>query len=77
MTPEDEQNAHIRERQRYLDLLDAKLELFKAKVWILRQQGQFGAWLQSLVQGPVIMQGMEKSSNAAPEVEEGQLWRPQ
>lgn len=47
MTPEDEQNARIRE-QKYLDLLDAKLEALKAQVSLLCQTGQFSAWLQSL-----------------------------
>ena len=56
-TPEDEQNARIRERQRYLDVLDAKLEVFKAKVSMLRQTGQFGAWLQSLIQAPPVAPG--------------------
>ena len=64
MTPEDEQNAHIRERQRYLDLLDAKLEVFKANVSMLHQTGQFGAWLQSLTQAPPIISGTQ---NAHPE----------
>ena len=48
MTPEDEQNARIRERQRYLDLLDARLETLKAEVSLMRQTGRFSAWLQSL-----------------------------
>jgi outer membrane protein TolC len=64
MTPEDEQNAHIRERQRYLDLLDAKLEVFKANVSMLRQTGQFEAWLQSLTQAPPSISGTQ---NARPE----------
>lgn len=57
MTPEDEQNAHIRERQRYLDLVDAKLDVFNARLSILRQEGQVGAWLQSLVESSAVSQG--------------------
>jgi outer membrane protein TolC len=59
MTPEDEQNARIRERQRYLDLLDARLEALKAQVSLLRQTGQFSAWLQSLVQDPPVRPGTQ------------------
>jgi outer membrane protein TolC len=75
MTPEDEQNAHIREREKYLDLLDAKLEVFKAKMSILRQQGRFGTWLQSLVQDPAVRQGMDNQAEQERAGEEGQLWR--
>jgi outer membrane protein TolC len=48
ITPREEQNAHIEERQRYLDLLDARRDAIKAEVAYLRQSGQLESWLQSI-----------------------------
>jgi outer membrane protein len=45
----DEQNAHIQERQRYLDVLDAELQLQKAQISFLRQTGIPNEWLESLM----------------------------
>jgi len=45
LTPKEEQTAHIEERQKYLDLLDAKLRSEKAEVNYLRQIGKLGSWL--------------------------------
>ena len=47
VTPKEEQNAHIEERQKYLELIDAKGEVMKAEVSYLRQSGQLESWLQS------------------------------
>lgn len=47
MTPKDEQNARIEERQRTLDLLKAQFELDQAKVNLLRQTGQLDVWLKT------------------------------
>jgi hypothetical protein len=47
LTPKDEMNAHIQERQKYLDLLDARLQLQKAEISLLRQTGKLEKWLQS------------------------------
>ena len=47
VTPKEEEYAHIKERQRYLDLLDARLQLVKAQVSFLRQTGGLEQWLQS------------------------------
>ena len=49
LTPKEEQNAKIQERQKYLDMLDARLQLSKAKITLLRQTGQLDGWLQTLV----------------------------
>jgi hypothetical protein len=49
LTPKEEQNAKIEERQKYLDLLDARLQLNKAKVSLLRQTGQLDRWVHLLV----------------------------
>lgn len=44
LTPKDEQNARLQERQRFVELLDAELELQKAEVQLLRQSGTLDAW---------------------------------
>ena len=49
LTPKDEQDAHIQERQRYLDVLDAKLQLQEAQICLLRQTGRLNEWLKSLM----------------------------
>ncbi len=48
MTPKDEQNARIQERQRYLDLLDSEFQLRQIEIGLLRQSGQLEAWLKSV-----------------------------
>ena len=47
MTPKDEMNARIQERQKYLDALDARLQLAKSQISLLRQTGGVHKWLQS------------------------------
>ena len=47
ITPKEEMNARIQERQKYLDLLDAKLQLAKARISLLRQTGDLEKQLQS------------------------------
>jgi outer membrane protein TolC len=47
MTPKDEQNARIQERQRFLELLDADFQLRQIQVNLLRQNGQLEDWLKS------------------------------
>ncbi len=46
-TPIQAQQAHIQERERYEDLLDAQFELMKVELSLLRQTGQIGSWVQS------------------------------
>jgi outer membrane protein TolC len=57
MTPKDEQNARMQERQRYLDLLDANFQLRQIQINQLRQSGRLEDWLKSAAQsqpvGPV------------------------
>lgn len=48
LTPKEEQNARIQEREKYLEVLDAELQLRKSKLSLLRQTGQLDQWLQSL-----------------------------
>ena len=47
LTPKDEQNARIEERQRFLDLLDADFLLRQTQINLLRQTGQLEGWLKS------------------------------
>ena len=48
MTPKDEQNARITERDKYLTFLDAQFELQQTSVSLLRQNGELEAWLKTL-----------------------------
>jgi outer membrane protein TolC len=45
MTPEDEQNARILERQRYVDMLEAEFQLRQADIHYLKQTQQLSQWL--------------------------------
>jgi len=47
LTPKDEQNARLQERQRFIDLLEAQLDLQKAQVQLMRQNGTLDAWLHA------------------------------
>ena len=47
MTPQDEQNARLVERQRYADYLSSEDELEQATIHLMRQIGQLDAWLNS------------------------------
>ena len=53
LTPKEELSAKIQERQRYLDCLNAKLQLFKAQISLLRQSGELETWIHSLDNSPV------------------------
>ena len=46
-TPIQAQKAHIEERERYEDLLDANFSLLKAQLNLLRNTGQIEAWASS------------------------------
>jgi len=48
MTPKDEQNALIGERDKYLAVIDAAYQLRQAEISLLRQTGGLTAWLKSL-----------------------------
>jgi outer membrane protein TolC len=48
ITPMDEQNARIQERQRFIDLVDATYQLRDAQLSLLRQTGQLETWLKSV-----------------------------
>ena len=46
MTPKDEQNARIAEREKYLGVIDSALQLHQAEISLLRQTGQLEQWLR-------------------------------
>jgi hypothetical protein len=48
ITPKDEQNARIQERQKFYDVLDATFQLRETQVTLLRQTGQLESWLKSV-----------------------------
>jgi outer membrane protein TolC len=52
MTPKDEQNARIAERDKYLAVIDASFQLRQAEIRLLRQSGELETWLRSNVQTP-------------------------
>ena len=52
LTPKDEQQARIQERQRYLDLLDTRFELTRAQLNLLRTMGTIEEWAKSPAQPP-------------------------
>lgn len=47
ITPKDEQNALVQERQKYLDFIDADLQLRNAQINLLRSSGQLESWLKT------------------------------
>lgn len=52
VTPKEEQQAHIDERERYEDMLDANFSLLKVQLNLLRATGQLNAWLRSAENPP-------------------------
>ncbi len=48
MTPKDETNAHIQERQKFLDYLNADFQLRQTEISLLKQTGQLEAWIRSV-----------------------------
>ncbi len=49
ITPKEEQNAHITEREKYLTLLDARFLTQQSQINLLRQTGGLENWLRSLL----------------------------
>jgi outer membrane protein TolC len=48
VTPKEVENAHIEERQKYVEMLDAKLQARKAQITCMRLTGRLDGWLASL-----------------------------
>lgn len=47
VTPKEQQQAHIEERERYQDMLEANFSLEKVQLNLLRATGQLDGWLRS------------------------------
>jgi outer membrane protein TolC len=47
ISPTEAQKAHIEERERYGDVLDAEFSLMKVELNLLRETGQLDAWVRS------------------------------
>ena len=50
LTPKDEELAQINERVRYIDMLDARFQLTRAQLGLLRSLGQIQDWAKSNLQ---------------------------
>ena len=57
MSPKDEQNARIAEREKYLGLLNTTLQMRQTQINLLRQTGQLEPWLKSLTSGSSTLTG--------------------
>lgn len=47
LTPKDEQNARLAERQKFLSVVDAEYQLHEAQIQLMRQTGELEGWLGS------------------------------
>lgn len=54
MTPKDEQSSRIAEREKYITLLDARLQMRQAQLDLMRQTGELEPWLKSVAGSQVI-----------------------
>jgi outer membrane protein TolC len=52
LTPKDEQNARLQERQKFVEYLDAELQLHTTEISLMRQNGQLGDWLHIAMVAP-------------------------
>jgi hypothetical protein len=52
LTPSDEMQARIAERQRYVELMSSGLELLKAELNLLRATGGINDWVNTRVHLP-------------------------
>jgi outer membrane protein TolC len=52
LSPKDEQNARLQERQRFVDLLTMQFQLSQAQVSLMRQTGQLDTWLKAAAAPP-------------------------
>ena len=71
VTPKDQLNAQLQERQKYLDVLAADLQLRETQVSLLRQTGGLGDWILQGGAGPatlrpVVVPGSPAAAPGAP-----------
>lgn len=50
LTPKDEQNSRIAEREKVLSVIDARFQMRQAEINLLRQTGGLETWLKSIAQ---------------------------
>jgi hypothetical protein len=50
MTPKDEQNSRIAEREKFLTVLDTAFQMRQAQINLLRQTGDLESWLKAVAQ---------------------------
>ncbi len=65
MTPKDEQNARISEREKFLGVVDANFQFHQAEIQLLRQSGELETWLKSAASAPAIP-GSAQQNNLPP-----------
>jgi outer membrane protein TolC len=61
MTPKDEQNARIAEREKYLGVIDASFQLRQAEIRLLRELGELETWLK-----PTASSGAQNNPPSSP-----------
>ena len=61
LTPKDEQNSRIAEREKYLASLDAEFQLRQAEISLLRQTGQLESWLNAAATRPDTVKAVVRS----------------
>jgi outer membrane protein TolC len=67
MSPKDEQNARMAERDKYLAILDASFQLRQTEIQLLRQSGSLESWLKSAVQAaPANQNGLPRAPAPQP-----------
>jgi outer membrane protein TolC len=50
MTPKDEQNSRIAEREKFLTLLDTSFQMRQSQINLMRQTGELESWLKTVAQ---------------------------
>ena len=61
ITPKEELTARLQERQKFIDLLDAKDQVIKTGISLMRQTGRLDDWLRTLAR-----QSNEPAANQQP-----------
>lgn len=63
VTPKDELNARLQERQKYLDVLSADLQLQQTQVNLMRQEGGLGDWIHASLGVPATTPAVAPQTN--------------
>jgi hypothetical protein len=54
MTPKDEQNSRITEREKFVAYLNAGYQLQQTQINLMRQSGELENWLKSAIQSETL-----------------------